>query len=202
MPIKIQIKRSATAAAAPLPADLDAGELAINTADSKLFHKNGANAIVELGMSPAERTKLSGVAAGATANDTDANLKARANHTGTQAQSTIVNLTTDLAAKAPLASPTFTGTPAAPTAAAATNTTQIATTAFVTTANNLKANLASPALTGTPTAPTAAAATNNTQLATTAFVQTAAAGKADATDVTALTTRVTALETTMDGGTY
>lgn len=34
-------------------------------------------------------------------------------------------------AKAPLASPTFTGTPAAPTAAAATNTTQVATTAFV-----------------------------------------------------------------------
>ena len=35
---------------------------------------------------------------------------------------------------APLASPTFTGTPAAPTAAGGTNTTQIATTAFVTTA--------------------------------------------------------------------
>ena len=34
----------------------------------------------------------------------------------------------------PLASPTFTGTPAAPTAAAGTNTTQIATTAFVSTA--------------------------------------------------------------------
>ena len=33
--------------------------------------------------------------------------------------------------KAPLASPTFTGVPAAPTAATATNTTQIATTAFV-----------------------------------------------------------------------
>lgn len=33
--------------------------------------------------------------------------------------------------KAPLASPTFTGTPAAPTAATGTNTTQIATTAFV-----------------------------------------------------------------------
>lgn len=32
---------------------------------------------------------------------------------------------------APLASPTFTGTPAAPTAAVSTNTTQIATTAFV-----------------------------------------------------------------------
>lgn len=33
--------------------------------------------------------------------------------------------------KAPLASPTFTGTPAAPTATAGTNTTQVATTAFV-----------------------------------------------------------------------
>jgi len=36
-----------------------------------------------------------------------------------------------LALKAALASPTFTGTPAAPTAAQATNTTQLATTAFV-----------------------------------------------------------------------
>lgn len=36
--------------------------------------------------------------------------------------------------RAPLASPTFTGTPSAPTAAAGTNTTQLATTAFVTTA--------------------------------------------------------------------
>lgn len=35
---------------------------------------------------------------------------ARANHTGSQAQSTITNLTTDLGNKAPLASPTFTGT--------------------------------------------------------------------------------------------
>lgn len=36
-----------------------------------------------------------------------------------------------LAAKAPLASPTFTGAPAAPTAAGGTNTTQIASTAYV-----------------------------------------------------------------------
>jgi hypothetical protein len=71
----------------------------------------------------------------------------------------------------PINSPTFTGTPSAPTAAAATNTTQIATTEFVTTANNLKANLASPTFTGTPTAPTAAAATNTTQIATTAMVR-------------------------------
>ena len=56
------------------------------------------------------------------------------------AQSHIANLTTDLGLlasqasvdlKAPLASPALTGTPTAPTAAAATNTTQIATTEFV-----------------------------------------------------------------------
>lgn len=46
---------------------------------------------------------------------------------------------TALAAKAPIASPTFTGTPAAPTASPGTNTTQVATTAFVTAADNLKA---------------------------------------------------------------
>lgn len=50
------------------------------------------------------------------------------------AESQVTNLTTDLAAKAPLASPALTGTPTAPTATAGTNTTQIATTAFVQTA--------------------------------------------------------------------
>jgi hypothetical protein len=40
----------------------------------------------------------------------------------------------DISGKADLASPTFTGTPKAPTATAGTNTTQIATTAFVQTA--------------------------------------------------------------------
>lgn len=43
-------------------------------------------------------------------------------------------VTNSLALKAPIASPTFTGIPAAPTATAGTNTTQIATTAFVQTA--------------------------------------------------------------------
>jgi hypothetical protein len=40
-----------------------------------------------------ERTKLAGIATGATANDTDANLKNRANHTGTQLASTISDFT-------------------------------------------------------------------------------------------------------------
>lgn len=101
--------------------------------------------------------------------------------------------------RAALASPTFTGTPAAPTAAVNTNTTQIATTAFVlgqassgtpimdgtasagtattyTRADHVhpsdttRAALASPTFTGTPAAPTAAVNTNTTQIATTAFV--------------------------------
>lgn len=75
-------------------------------------------------------------------------------------------------AKAPTASPTFTGVPLAPTAATATNTTQIATTAFVQANTALKANIASPTFTGTPAAPTATAGTNTTQLATTSFVAT------------------------------
>lgn len=98
---------------------------------------------------------------------------------------------------APLASPTFTGTPAGPTAAPGTNTTQLATTAYVQ-ANfptapvasvfgrtgavaaqsgdysvgqvTGAAPLASPGFSGTPTAPTASPGTNTTQVATTAFV--------------------------------
>lgn len=49
-----------------------------------------------------------------------------------KAQTTADAAQTALAAKAPKDSPVFTGTPKAPTAAAKTNTTQIATTAFVT----------------------------------------------------------------------
>lgn len=71
-------------------------------------------------------------------------------------------MTNNLALKAPLASPTLTGTPAAPTAAVDTNTTQIATTAYVigqgylksATAASTYAPIASPTFTGTVTAPT------------------------------------------------
>jgi hypothetical protein len=101
---------------------------------------------------------------------------------------------------APVASPAFTGTPTAATAAPGASTTQLATTAFVAaavaaagvasfntrigavvlTAADVTgvggALLAGPAFTGAPTAPTAAAATSTTQIATTAFVTTALAG--------------------------
>lgn len=81
-------------------------------------------------------------------------------------------------------SPTFTGTPTAPTATAGTNTTQIATTAFVGTAisnysssaGNTYAPVNSPTFTGTPLAPTPSTVDSSTRIATTAFVQ---AQKAD-----------------------
>jgi len=99
---------------------------------------------------------------------------------------------------APKASPALTGTPTAPTAAALTNTTQLATTAFTTAgigvetaraeaAEALLAPKASPALTGAPTAPTAAALTSTTQLATTAFTTAAVAtetARAEAAEAT------------------
>lgn len=123
------------------------------------------------------------------------------------AESKITGLVSDLALKAPLASPTLTGTPAAPTPTPGDNTTKIATTAFVTAAVGAvtapvtsvftrtgavvatsgdygvaqvtgAAPLASPTLTGTPAAPTAAPGTNTTQLATTAFVLAATGGAA------------------------
>jgi len=50
----------------------------------------GSGAIITAG----ERTKLSGIETGATANSSDANLKNRANHTGTQANTTITGLGT------------------------------------------------------------------------------------------------------------
>ena len=58
----------------------------------------------------------------------------RVNHNGVQAQSTVTNLVSDLALKAPLASPALTGNPTAPTPTAGDADTSIATTAFVSTA--------------------------------------------------------------------
>jgi hypothetical protein len=77
--------------------------------------------------------------------------------------------------RAPLASPTFTGTVTIPVGASISG---YLTTA---TAGTTYAPLASPALTGTPTAPTATAGTNNTQIATTSFVSTSFAPKASPT---------------------
>lgn len=130
----------------------------------------------------------------------DAGLATKAALSHSHAISDVTGLQSALDTKAPIASPSLTGTPTAPTAAADTNTTQLATTAFVlgqtgTSAPSMngsaaigtstrfaradhvhptdtsRAPLASPALTGTPTAPTPANGTNTTQIATTAFVR-------------------------------
>ena len=96
---------------------------------------------------------------------------------GTEIDDEFSNIQTSVATKANLSAPTFTGIPAAPTAATATNSTQIATTAFTQAAIvagiTAKAPIDAPTFTGVPAAPTAAAGTNTTQLATTAFVQAA-----------------------------
>jgi hypothetical protein len=121
----------------------------------------------------------------------------------TIAESQVTNLVTDLGLKAALDSPTFTGTPSAPTAAVDTSTTQIATTAYVNNQGYLKsstaastylttssavstyATLVSPYFSGTPSAPTASSGTNNTQLATTAFVATALLQKSGSVAISA-----------------
>lgn len=55
-------------------------------------------------LTSAERTKLSGIATGATANSTDAQLRDRTTHTGTQAISTVTNLQSTLDLKLEAAS--------------------------------------------------------------------------------------------------
>lgn len=92
--------------------------------------------------------------------------------------------------RATIDSPTFTGTPAAPTASAGTNTTQLATTAFVTAAvaaaNSAafanaaaqhvtlqnKADISSPDFNGEPLAPNPLTSSNSRQIATTSWVRT------------------------------
>lgn len=146
---------------------------------------NTLSGAVTSGLTTADIAKLAGVTATATQLNYTANLPA--------------NTTTELAAKAPLASPTFTGTPASVTQPSSDNSTKIATTAYVTakvsgipTNQNLtdlsgrvtvvenalpnKAPLDSPAFTTTATAPTPTAGDNSTKIATTAFVAASASG--------------------------
>ncbi len=80
-------------------------------------------------MSAAMLTKLNGIAEGANKTTVDTSMSSTSTN---PVQNKVVN--SAISAKANLASPTFTGTPSAPTAAAGTSTTQIATTAFVSSA--------------------------------------------------------------------
>ncbi len=76
-----------------------------------------------------------------------------------------------LMGKAPINSPTFTGTPNAPTPAVDDDSTRVATTAYVQDVMDEFAPINSPNFTGVPTAPTPPADDNSTKIATTEFVQ-------------------------------
>lgn len=179
----IKIKNSGTASA--VPGSLEHGELGLNYADGKIFFKNLSNTIIEFttppnlvvqNTAPANTsvlwadTSVTGVGVVPVGGTTGQVLSKGSNTSYDAVWSTPIT-SSDLALKANIASPTFTGTvtipagasisgfaplanaaltgvPTAPTATAATNTTQIATTAFVTTADALKANIESPTFTG------------------------------------------------------
>jgi hypothetical protein len=79
------------------------------------------------------------------------------------------NLTIDLSAYAPLASPAFTGTPTAPTPSPGTDSTQIATTEWVKDFDYAPTN--SPHFTGNPQSVTPNLSDDDTSIATTAFVK-------------------------------
>ena len=111
------------------------------------------------------------------------------NATAAIAQSKISGLTSDLADKAPLASPALTGVPTAPTAAANTNTTQVATTAFA----KAEADAAEQAAKDYADALTTADVAENTNL-----YYTAARAKAEAATLLANATK-TNITITKDG---
>lgn len=135
----------------------------------------------------AEKTKLTGVATGATANSADATLLNRANHTGTQSADTIIDGTTNkaytAAEKTKLAG-VATGATANSSDATLLNRANHTGSQAQSTITNLtsdlalKANLASPTFTGTVSAPTPTGGDNSTKVATTAFIQSTLSGLA------------------------
>jgi hypothetical protein len=130
----IKLKRSAVANKAPVVADLELGELAVNTWDGKLYlRKNdGTDAIVEVGPVRSVAGRTGAVALGvADVASLQTALDGKAASSHGHAIADVANLQAALDAKASTASPAFTGTPSAPTASAYAETSQIATTAQV-----------------------------------------------------------------------
>ena len=122
MAVQIQFRRDSTANWASANTVLAVGEMGIDTTTNQFKIGNGSTAWNSLSYAP-----ISG---------TVADIDDVTNVTITSVASGDLlkyngTAWVNAAGYATLASPTFTGTPAAPTAAAATNTTQVATTAFV-----------------------------------------------------------------------
>ena len=79
------------------------GSASPSAADVKTLYESNANTNE---YDDAEQNKLAGIAAGATANDTDSNLKNRANHTGTQTAATISDFDAEVSNNASVAANT------------------------------------------------------------------------------------------------
>lgn len=143
----IKLKRSAVAGKTPTSADLELGELAINTWDGKLYlrRNDGADAILEVGpvrsvagktgdvaLAIADIASLQAALDGKQAADADlAAIAALAGTSGLLRKTAANAWSLDTVSYAPLASPTFTGTPGAVTPAFSADDGQLATTAFV-----------------------------------------------------------------------
>lgn len=119
----------------------------------------------------------------ATKNDTDANLKNRANHTGTQLASTISDFADTVRGVV------LTGLSTATSTAITASDTILVAMGKLQGQIGLNASIASPTFTGTPKTTTAAKGINTTQIASTAYVMTALGDYVKTTD-------------TIDGGTF
>lgn len=90
------VMKAADAAAARTAIGAGTSNLVIGTGATQAKAGNYAPPVVTGSvnglMLSADKTKLDGIAANSTANSTDAELRARANHTGTQAISTVAGL--------------------------------------------------------------------------------------------------------------
>jgi hypothetical protein len=139
--VKPEVSASSDTWGTKLNADLDAIDALFDVGPVLKVTKGGTGA----GTAAAARTNL-GVAIGTNVQAWDADLDAIAAIASTSGllRKTAANTwSLETTAYAPLASPTLTGTPAAPTAAADTNTTQLATTAYVVGQGYLKSSTAS-----------------------------------------------------------
>jgi hypothetical protein len=63
-------KNSSTASSIPTAGQLTAGELAVNTADKRVFTKNAAGVVIETGVNPSSLTTSSATITGGTVNNT------------------------------------------------------------------------------------------------------------------------------------
>lgn len=108
-------------------------DLAAKAADSAVVHNTGTETIA--GVKTFSSQPIHSAATASTVPYYDSSKQLQSSTTTPTELSYVHGLTsaaqTQLDAKAPLASPTFTGTPAAPTASVGTSSTQLATTAFV-----------------------------------------------------------------------